>query len=78
MIRKIDRKTIKIKTLIVFIITFLVIQGCVCLLNKNQEKQEKIKAEYTAESTISRVESQLNKYLAESNLIKRTIEAGSS
>ena len=76
MIRKIDRKTIKIKTLIVFIITFLVIQGCVCLLNKNQEKQEKIKAEYTAESTISRVESQLNKYLAESNLIKRTIEAG--
>ena len=76
MIRKIDRKTIKIKTLIVFIITFLVIQGCVCLLNENQEKQEKIKAEYTAESTISRVESQLNKYLAESNLIKRTIEAG--
>ena len=76
MIRKIDRKTIKIKTLIVFIITFLVIQGCVCLLNKNQEKQGKIKAEYTAESTISRVESQLNKYLAESNLIKRTIEAG--
>lgn len=76
MIRKIDRKTIKIKTLIVFIITFLVIQGCVCLLNKNQEKQGKIKAEYTAESTISRVESQLNKYLAESNLIKQTIEAG--
>ena len=76
MIRKIDRKTIKIKTLIVFIITFLVIQGCVCLLNKNQEKQGKIKAKYTAESTISRVESQLNKYLAESNLIKQTIEAG--
>ena len=76
MIRKIDRKTIKIKTLIVFIITFLVIQGCVCLLNKNQEKQGKIKAEYTAEATISRVESQLNKYLAESNLIKQTIEAG--
>ena len=74
--RNTDRKTIRVKTLVVFILTFLVIQGCVCLLNKNQEKQEKLKAEYTAESTISRVESQLNKYLAESNLIKRTIEAG--
>ena len=74
--RKIDRKTIRIKTVIVFIAAFVIIQGCICFVNVNQKKEEKLKAEYTAESTISRVESQLNKYLAESNLIKRTIEAG--
>ena len=74
--RKIDRRTVKIKTAIVFIVTFLIILVCVCFLNKNQEKEGKLKAGYTAESTIERIESQLNKYLAESNLIKRTIESG--
>ena len=33
-----------------------------------------MQAAYTAESTINRVESQLNKYLTESQLIKRIIE----
>lgn len=74
--RKIDRRTVKIKTAGVFIITFLIIQAGVFFLNMNQEKEGKLKAEYTAESTIERIESQLNKYLAESNLIKRTIESG--
>ena len=74
--RKIDRRTVKIKTAVVFILTFLLIQSGILFLDINQEKEGKLKAEYTAESTIERIESQLNKYLAESNLIKRTIESG--
>lgn len=74
--RKMNRKLVRQKTAIVFIVAFLLILGCVFLLNRSQEKEEKLKAEYTAESTIGRVESQLNKYLAESDLIKKTIESG--
>ena len=46
------------------------------LINENQVKREKLKATYTAESTVSRVESQLSKYLAESDLMKRIVEKG--
>lgn len=74
--RKINRKQVYRNTAIVCIISFLIILCGVVALNRNQEKEEKLKAEYTAESTIGRVESQLNKYLAESDLIKRMIESG--
>lgn len=48
-----------------------------CLfLNREQEKEEKLKAVYAAESTVSRVKSQLNRYLAESELVKNIIESG--
>ena len=60
----------------VFGITFFTVLGCAGLVNANQEKEEKIQAAFTAESTVSRVESQLNKYLAESNLMKRMVETG--
>ena len=73
---KMDQKTIKIRAAIAFVVTFVLVMGCFWLLNDMQVKEEKLKATYTAESTISRVESQLNKYLAESALIKRTIESG--
>ena len=71
-----NNKSIKIRTFIVFLLTFLVAAGCVWFVNNNQEKEEKLKAAYTAESTVGRVESQLNKYLAESDLIKRVIKDG--
>lgn len=60
----------------VFGITFFTVLGCAGLVSANQEKEEKIQAAFTAESTVSRVESQLNKYLAESNLMKRMVESG--
>lgn len=50
--------------------------SCVWFVNQNQEKEEKLKAAYTAEATVSRVESQLNKYLAESDLMKQMIKSG--
>ena len=50
--------------------------GCTFLVNQNQQRREKLKAAYTAESTISRIEVQLNRYLAESDLVKKSIEEG--
>ena len=74
--KKLNRKAIRIREIFVFVCVFFAVIGATYLLNVNQEKQEKLKAVYTAESTIGRVESQLNKYLAESGLIKNIIESG--
>lgn len=74
--KKTDQKTIRMRALLVFVITFLIVLGASVLLNQNQERGERLKAIYTAESTVSRVESQLNRYLAKSDLIKKMIESG--
>ena len=71
-----DKKVIRIRAGIVFLVTLLLVFGCTFLVNQNQQKREKLKAAYTAESTISRIEVQLNRYLAESNLVKKSIEEG--
>lgn len=39
-------------------------------------KEEKLQAAYTAESTVNRVESQLNKYLEVSNFLKNIVKSG--
>ena len=76
MAHNVDKKSLKIKTALVFLITFIIAMGLTDYQNHAQEKEEKTKAAYTAESTISRIESQLNRYLAESNLIKQVVESG--
>ena len=73
---KIDKKVIRIRAALVFLIMFGIILGCTFLVNENQKKREQLKAAYTAESTISRVEVQLNRYMAESDLVKKSIEDG--
>ena len=73
---KANRKSIKRGTVIVFLIVLFGVMGITWLINQNQVKREKLKATYTAESTVSRVESQLSKYLAESDLVKRILEKG--
>ena len=70
------KKKIWTQSLIVFIATFLAVYLCTFLINQNQKKREELKAAYTAESTISRIEAQLNRYLAESELIQNAIENG--
>lgn len=72
----VEKRILKIRAAVVFFVTFLLITCCSGLVNYSQVKEEKLKAAYTAESTVSRVESQLNKYLAESNLMKRIVEEG--
>ena len=71
-----NRRMAFVRMAVVFMITFLAVLGCAVLVNRNQENDEKVQAAFTAESTVSRVESQLNKYLAESNLMKRMLESG--
>ena len=74
--KKKDIKIIRIRAELVFLVTLLMVFGCTFLVNQNQQRREKLKAAYTAESTISRIEVQLNRYLAESNLVKKSIEEG--
>ena len=61
---------------VVFLLTFAAALFSLRLLSLNQEKDERLRAVYAAESTISRVSSQLNRYLAESDFIKKYIESG--
>ena len=61
---------------VVFLLTFVVALFSLRLLSLNQEKDERLRAVYAAESTISRVSSQVNRYLAESDFIKKYIESG--
>ena len=61
---------------VIFLLTFVVALFSLRLLPLNQEKDERLRAVYAAESTISRVSSQLNRYLAESDFIKKYIESG--
>ena len=72
------QKTMKLRAAAVFFATLLVTMGCVFLLNQSQEKQARLKAAYTAESTGNMVESQLNKYLTESDLMKTAVASGSA
>lgn len=74
--KKKDKKIIRIRAGLVFLVTLLLVFGCTFLINQNQQRREQLKAAYTAESTISRIEVQLNRYLAESDLVKKSIEEG--
>lgn len=74
--RKTDRGRMKFRAFMVCVLSFLVVTGSACFLNREQEKEEKLKTVYAAESTVSRVKSQLNRYLAESELVKNIIESG--
>lgn len=71
---KTDTKIIRLRAFLVFCAAFFITVGCIYLVNLNQEKREKLKASYTAETTVGKVEAQLNKYLSESELMKRIIE----
>ena len=69
-------KSMKIRTLIVFVVVFIIINSFAHVQIWNHKKEEQYKAAYTAEVTMRRIESQLNKYLAKSDLLKRMIEKG--
>ena len=53
---------------------FLAVWCVIWIINQSRRGGRKLKATYTAESTVSRVESQLSKYLAESDLMKQIVE----
>lgn len=76
--KNISLRFIGIQTVIVLIISFLIINAFIHVQFYNQRKEAKLKAEYTAESTVRRIESQLDKYLTMSDFFKRMIEAGNN
>ena len=69
-------KEIRIRAIIVFVLLFLVINGYAHFLILNHKNEEKMKAEYTAQTTVRRIEAQLNKYLSKSNLLSQIISSG--
>lgn len=74
--RKITPKTIRLHTVFAFLITFAVVMICAVILNQNQVKEEQMKATFTAESTVNRIESQMNQYLVASDFMKNVVESG--
>lgn len=66
---------IRITSVILFIISFLILNGILHIMIANHMKEEQLKAEYTAQSTVARIESQLNGYLEKSSILKQIIEA---
>ena len=70
------QNSIKIKAVVVFVIFLMVMSGVVWLQFLNQRNAEKLKAAYTAESTVGRIEAQLNKYFSKSDLLKKIVESG--
>ena len=72
----VNLKLIRRNTVFVLLLAFLLVLALLTLFNRNLQKQEQLRAAYTAESTVANVESQLNRYLAESDLLKRIVESG--
>ena len=64
------------RILIVFVVVTFVTNMAFVALQKNVVRQEKLKAEYTVNSTIDRVEVQLEAYIQKVNFLKKTIESG--
>ena len=70
---KLTQKQIRFQALLLFFITFFLAELCAGFLYQNQLKEAKLKADYTAQTTIGRVKSQLNHYLAESRSEERRV-----
>ena len=66
----------KIEAILIFLTVMLLGSVLGGLLNSNQKKEEQLRAGYTAESAIAQIKSQLNRYLTQSELIKRIVETG--
>lgn len=66
----------KVRTFFVFFGVFMILNAGAHLQIQHYKDEEQLKATYTAEATVRRVESQLNKYVAKSDVIKKIIESG--
>ena len=75
---KLSPKTIRIVAVVLFVLTFAAICGVGHMQLQRHKNEEELKATYTAEATVRRIEAQLNRYLARSDLLKNIIAAGTS
>lgn len=69
-------KQIRIYCLVVGIISFFIVSVCGQLLNRNTVNEEKMRAAFTAETTVNRIRLQLNRYLDVSEFFQNIIESG--
>ena len=69
-------KQIRIYCLVVGIISFFIVSVCGQLLNRNTVNEEKMRAAFSAESTVNRIKSQLNRYLDVSEFFQNIIGSG--
>lgn len=69
-------KQIRIYCLVVGIISFFIVSVCGQLLNRNTVNEEKMRAAFTAETTVNRIKSQLNRYLDVSEFFQNNIGSG--
>ena len=69
-------KQIRIYCLVVGIISFFIVSICGQLLNRNTVNEEKMRAAFTAETTVNRIKSQLNRYLDVSEFFQNIIGSG--
>nr|WP_294676257.1 ATP-binding protein [uncultured Blautia sp.] len=69
-------KQIRIYCLVVGIISFFIVSVCGQLLNRNTVNEEKMRAAFTAETTVNRIRSQLNRYLDVSEFFQNIIGFG--
>ena len=71
-----NQSALQRRVCLVFVLMFVLVLALLSLFNRNLRKQEQLKAAYTAESTVANIEAQLNRYLAESDLLKQIVETG--
>lgn len=76
--KKTNMKKLKIKTGIFFLIILFIVAGIFVFFNQFHRNQEKLNATYTAESTIRNIETQLSRYIENSDLFKNIIASGGS
>ena len=69
-------KQIRIYCLVVGIISFFIVSVCGQLLNRNTVNEGKMRAAFTAETTVNRIRSQLNRYLDVSEFFQNIIGSG--
>lgn len=69
-------KQIRIYCLVVGIISFFIVSVCGQLPNRNTVNEEKMRAAFTAETTVNRIKSQLNRYLDVSEFFQNIIGSG--
>lgn len=68
------KRSLALRTAAVFLTTLLLMNSCGHFLLRGEKNREQLKAVYTAESTVRRVEAQLNKYLSKSDLLKQIVQ----
>lgn len=71
-----SERVIKMYAVSVFLIVFLFINGIAHAQVLRHENEQKMKASYTAKSTVKRIQAQLDRYLTKSDILKQTIELG--